>query len=435
MYKIMLVDDEVWVRRSLKEQIHWSALHAEFCCEAADGENAYRLAMDLRPDIIITDIKMPLMDGIEFMDALQRDLPHIKVIVISGYSEFEYVQKAMVRKATNYILKPIEEQALNESLSLAINEIWNTRLEREEKINLQMTLNQNLPALLEQYLNRIISDTGITGKQFLTLLTDLDIQFDRSSSFLIAVIHTHNYEQLLNTKFNNDDVLLNYSMNNIISKSGEGSTELLSARNIKNKNEHIVLLSCFSPASMHEGEEKSSPRELLHTILDNLRSYLGADASAGIGAAYERIENMTNSYVEATHALKQLRVRDARGVILYEEVRKKDKEPKDDIIGKIVEYMKSNFKEPITLETVAERFALNSSYLSRLFKQECGENFIDFLTRIRIEKASKLMLNPHLKTYEIAEIVGYENTNYFSKVFKKIIGLSPTEYREKFIQD
>ena len=371
------------------------------------------------------------MNGIQLIDALREDFPHIKFVVISGYSEFEYVQQAMLRKAVNYILKPIEEQALNHSLSLAIMEIRNSRLEREERRNLHMALNQSLPALKTQYLNQIVSEAGITGRQFQKFISELEIQFDDNNGFLIAVIHILNYEQLLNDKFSNDASLLHYSVDNIINQTCADNVEFMSSSSFTNKNEHIVMIGC----SLHapSPEQEINPQFILKAIINNLGTYLEAVACAGLGNVYEHIENMTDSYIEANHALKQLKAQKRPGVLTIEETRRKDKEPKDDIIGRVVDYLKTNFKEPITLESTAERFSLNSSYLSRLFKSECGENFIDYLTRIRIEKASRLMLNPHLKTYEIAEIVGYENTNYFSKVFKKNIGLSPTEYREKFI--
>src|SRR4051794_16739147 len=106
MYKIMIVDDEKWIRKSLQEEIDWEGLNLEMVGEAANGEEAFELALKVKPDIVLTDVKMPYMDGLKLMELLHSNIEGIKTIVISGYSEFDLVKQAMVNKAVNYILKP-----------------------------------------------------------------------------------------------------------------------------------------------------------------------------------------------------------------------------------------------------------------------------------------------------------------------------------------
>ncbi|RED60576.1 response regulator [Cohnella phaseoli] len=431
MYKIMLVDDEVWVRRSLKEQIRWNFLKAELVGEASDGESAYRMALELKPDVILTDIKMPLMNGIEFMERINADLPHLKIIVISGHAEFEWIRQAMVHRAVNYILKPIGEQDLNQSLSAAIRDIEKLRMEREEQLQLKGALNQSLPALKEQYLNAMLTEQQVTSARFQRLMAQLNLRVE-CHAFHMAVVHIRHYDRLAEEKFEGDDQLLYYAIDNIIGMLRFDSISLLSFRSSAAKNEQILFIGYLPGTSPNACADYAE--EAVGQVRSSLKSALNADTCAGIGKGYFQPEDIPNSFLEAAHALKYAKSGNGPETIFFDEIKKKEKDPKDDLVENVAAYIKENFKEQITLESVAQRFAVNASYLSRIFKSESGENFIDYVTRLRIEKASKLMLNPHLKTYEIAEIVGYENTNYFSKVFKKAVGFTPTEYRERFME-
>lgn len=426
MYKIMLVDDEIWIRRGLKEQIDWEALQATLSGEASDGEEAYKLAKELKPDIILTDVKMPYMDGLELMELLSREMPSVKVIVISGYSEFELVQKAMLHKAINYILKPINEKDLNHSISIAIEEIRKSKRNLEEKQSLKISLNQSIPALKEKYMNLIISNAGISKDGFKRIMSDLEINVI-SNLFQVAAINILNYESLLNEEFKNDDILLDFAICNIISETFIEYPNYISFRNSTKNTEYVVLLE-YSNDSVSK-EDAKELHSLLVAVENNLKKSLSAETITGIGCIYTNVENIRNSYMEATHALKHLKSKNSGNIMFFDNMIKKDS--KSETLEKVVQYIQEHYSEQMTLEIMSEKFFINASYLSRAFKIQFGENFIDYVNKVRIEKACRLMSNPVLKNYEISEMVGYENTNYFSKLFKKLTGLSPTEYREQ----
>lgn len=426
MYKIMLVDDEIWIRRGLKEQIDWEALQATLSGEASDGEEAYKLAKELKPDIILTDVKMPYMDGLELMELLSKDMPYVKVIVISGYSEFELVQKAMLNKAINYILKPINEKDLNHSISIAIEELRKSKRNLEEKQSLKISLNQSIPALKEKYMNLIISNAGVSNEGFSRIISDLEINFN-CSHFQVVAINISNYQSLLTKDFNNDDILLDFAICNIISETFSAYPNYISFRNSTKNYEYVILLGYSTDTASKEASKEL--KSLLLNVENNLKSSLSAETIAGIGCVYNNVEDIRNSYMEATHALKHMKSKNSGNIMFFGNMIKKDS--KSDTLEKIVQYIQEHYSEQITLELMSEKFFINASYLSRAFKVEFGENFIDYVNKIRIEKACRLMSNPVLKNYEISEMVGYENTNYFSKLFKKLTGLSPTEYREQ----
>ena len=150
----------------------------------------------------------------------------------------------------------------------------------------------------------------------------------------------------------------------------------------------------------------------------------------GVGRAYDRMDNLHVSYEEAVHAAKH--ASGGESLRFYEDIRDKDAKP--DTMRQILDYIHEHYREPLALESIAGMFHFNPSYLSRSFKTEVGENFSDYVVRLRMEQAVRLMRNPNLRTYEIAEMVGYENTNYFSKSFRKLMRESPSEYRDKLLR-
>lgn len=426
MYRIMIVDDDIWVRRGLKEQIDWNNLQAELIGEASDGEEAHKLALKIKPDIILTDIKMPHMNGIELMELINKDVPDARVIVISGYSEFELVQKAMVNKAINYILKPIDEKNLNLSISIAIKEIEQSRVEKSEKQSLKLALSRSLPALKEKYLNMLISGDKISNSDFQKYISDLKIKFE-SNWFQAGSVNICNYTDMLKKHFENNINLLNLSMDNIICESNGYGRNIISSKNKDDNKEYIILLGGYQMEN-----PKKINRDVLNffiKITDDLKARYSMEVCIGIGRWYEGIERIPNSYNEAIHATKILKVQSQTGILFFDEISKKN--VNEDVIENVTKYILNHFNDQITLESVSEMFFLNPSYFSRIFKSKTGENFIDYVTRVRIEKAICLMRNPDLKINDIAEMVGYFNTNYFSKLFRKIVGCSPTEYRKK----
>lgn len=421
MYKVMLVDDEVWVRRGLKEQIAWAELQVELVGEAGNGKEAYEVAMSLKPDIIISDIKMPKVDGLQFMEWINRDLPNTKMIVISGHTEFEFVQKSLELKAVNYILKPIQEKRLNEAIARAIQEIRSARMEQDAKRNMKMTLKQSLSALKETYLSALISHNVTTEQAFQRMMAQLNVAFSYVQ-YQFAVVQISPYEKLLESRFQNDAMLMSFSIDNIIQESAAGYSGVLFARNATKFNEYVLLFGF--PGEIAPYSEEERVHSLLSRILDNLTAFLSTEIRIGCGRIYPAIAMAPASYNEASHALLYLKSQHTNGILFYSKLKKKESQ-----VDKVIDHIHSHFSENLTLESVADQFHLNSSYLSRIFKAETGDNFTDFVIAIRMGKAVKLMHNPELKTYEIGQMVGYDNANHFSKIFRKHFGVTPTEYR------
>ena len=134
MLKIFLVEDELIIRENIKKSIDWESYGFEFLGDAGDGELAYPMIIKLQPDIVITDIKMPFMDGLELSRAIKKEMPKVKIIILSGYGEFSYAKEALNIGVTDYLLKPVDAVTLMETLDKVGEIIYRERAE-EESIN------------------------------------------------------------------------------------------------------------------------------------------------------------------------------------------------------------------------------------------------------------------------------------------------------------
>jgi two-component system response regulator YesN len=142
MFKVMIADDESWIRKGLRAMIEWDDLGLVFDSEATDGLEALQLSESRFPDILITDVRMPGIDGLQLAERMLKLIPRLKVLIISGYSEFEYVKRAIQIDAISYILKPINPAELNETLKKAVEKL---KSEMQEQ-----TINTHLPGILEK---------------------------------------------------------------------------------------------------------------------------------------------------------------------------------------------------------------------------------------------------------------------------------------------
>ena len=161
MIKLMIVDDEPWTRTSLKNRIDWSE-EMILCGEASDGFEALELAANLRPDIVITDVRMPEMSGLELIRRLREFLPDIQSVIISGYNEFEYAKSAIELGSCGYVLKPVRKEELNQVIKKAIDNIAQNNL-------LRLTT-QTQAALLDQLLVNLYHEAPVSEESFLSVL-------------------------------------------------------------------------------------------------------------------------------------------------------------------------------------------------------------------------------------------------------------------------
>ncbi|MBW7458771.1 response regulator, partial [Paenibacillus sepulcri] len=214
MYRVLIIDDEEPLREAIRILGDWKNLGVEEILEATNGKDGLALLEQHRIDLVMVDMKMPEMDGVRFLQIIERDYPDLFAIVISGYNDFEYTRQAIHAKVVDYLLKPVNRADLNEALGKAIGVLAAKRKTQSEFITKNITLNMSLPKLKEKIYLSIIerSFKKHTNEAFLPLIG----ADDAGGRFGAVVLRILNLEQILAGRFNGDIGLLHFAVANVI---------------------------------------------------------------------------------------------------------------------------------------------------------------------------------------------------------------------------
>ncbi|SFL45929.1 two-component system, response regulator YesN [Gracilibacillus orientalis] len=392
MWKLFIAEDESIIRRGLKKSLNWESYSINVIGEAEDGEEALNKAIELRPDILFIDINMPFLNGLELMEKLRSILPDAVFIVISGYNEFIYAQKAIKMGTIDYILKPVKKPELEQSIENAVDIL--TRRSRNRLREKQLEGNKQLlkeKFLLSWSLGHYQEDEM---KKHAKLL---GVSLTKNTGLLVfKVIKEINIGSM---EQNWSDVLLSFSIKNIISDllSGYQSKEMF-----EDQSGHIVLLlPQIDTEFLFDINQK---------IVLELERFLGKVVTCRDSLLTSSLE-FPNEYKKVVSDLKSAN-------------------KMTPIVALAKNYIDQHYYSPsISLQQVASYVQVNPTYLSKQIKNELGVSFIQYLKNVRINKALILMKDPYLKIYEVAEMVGYSTQHYFCNAFKKVVGISPTVYR------
>ncbi|MBD2861282.1 response regulator transcription factor [Paenibacillus oceani] len=347
MYTVIVADDEYMVKRSLSKLIETSGEPFRVAGEAEDGREALELADRLSPDLIITDIRMPVMDGLELIEALKHRKGTAEIVVLSGYDDFGYAQRALRAGVFDYLLKPVKPQLL--------------------------------VALLQRLSDKLGKNRHAATKR---------------------------------------SEWLQYSRN----KAGPLAERIW----LLNREEVQAGLSGLHADLMEDEPEPAELKERYSDLLTLVTAELENRSGGTIASA--AVEPMT--WPDAAERIAEAVVAYADEVM--EELRATRKWGAQHYLHRVVEHIREHYAKPtLDLQEVADLCEMSPSYFSRVFKQEIGVSFIHYLTGLRLDQAKALLEDPRYKTYEIAQTVGYEDYPHFAKMFKKQIGLSPSEYRKR----
>lgn len=398
MLKVLIADDEPKIRTGLKNSINWAEIGLDVTGEAEDGEVALNMAKELKPDIMLVDICMPFLNGLDLIDRLKEALPELLVVVITGHDEFGYAQKAIRLKVFDYLLKPIMKSQLYDVM-LKVKEVLIQSRQKEKHVHwASIQLNKNLPYLKERFLNDWINEQ-LTEKEIAEQLDFLEMKIDENAGmFLIKIFKKLVASEVFKEM---DKQLLLLAVQNIIEEALKSWEPQAIFRDLK---DHIIAITPI--------------RDLSEWRL------VGAEITA-------RVEKNSN------HSVFVMQDRIGGGIaglpstykrLLDELSREHDCMP---VVTLIKRYIDTNFyKEDLTLQNAANEFKISPTYLSKLLRQELGLSFIDYLTQVRTKNAIMLLNDPFIKMYEVAEKVGYNSQHYFCTAFKKMMGISPIEYRK-----
>ena len=520
-YKVILVDDEVEVIDIMKQKIRWNDLGFDVVGSATNGVKALELVEKLQPDVVLTDIKMPYMDGLELARKLNQDYPNIYIMLCTGFDEFEYAKEAVHLEIKEYMLKPISATELSDSLVKLKNTLDK---EREEKLNvkkLEDYFQEVLPKLQSNFFISLIE--GRVGEEdyerFLQnyrvdmkgplfcciifhtsdgmnpLLLSMSVEREvkqrltencNCQEFIymgntILIMELHSEEEMAQLTDSCDRFCrwawrimgaavtagIGTVCNSLhdISISYEGAREAVSYRVLYGTKRAINIAEIVPKEpkktvpleetrmqdlfrAIHVGDQEEIRKEAikeiekLHKNADTISQYNLAtmeivsgffkfcannsmdfnDISGNVQNLYERVTqldetSMTNWIINMSTAIS-------------EKLKSTRNSTSRRMITDAQNIVKQRYMEPdISLDEVCADLGVSNSYFSSIFKKETGQPFVTYLTDYRMDRAEELVLNTDEKSYKIAEKVGYQDANYFSYVFKKKFGVSPSKYR------
>lgn len=422
MYTVIVVDDESDLRKGLIRKIEWEKIGFKVIGEADNGIEALELVEKLEPDLLITDIKMPFMTGIELARQVREIRPTIQIAFLSGYDDFSYAQQAIQYNIVSYMLKPISSEEMTSEL-YKIKKIIDEKFEAfsghaPHHENMEITYFV-MPLILDSY--QVESEERETALR--KKASHFDLMTEESSSLKYTIIVTRFYDR---------------QGRNCTTEESISGVELILEKYVKHA-------SCFvgdRVVSLLIATQRDTNKYLhilVEDIVQSTKRIMQVDAAVGISRQMEKLQQSYLAYAEAMQAIQN--PNNEMGAIRYiTDIERlavaADTEEKNtsgsEICDKALEKIREEFDNPeISLVSISNDISVSPNYLSALIKKSTGNTFIDLLTKKRMETAKHLLLNSEFKIREITEKCGYSDQHYFSYCFKKYVGVSPNGYRRE----
>ena len=512
--KVFLVDDEIAIRENLRNSFPWEQNGFQLVGEAPDGEMALPMIRDLNPDILLTDIRMPFMDGMELCAQVKRVLPWIGVVILSGYDDFAYARQAISLGVKEYLLKPITADELGEALKRVAARIT----EERRAASLRRDAASGNPFLREKLLASLFTEEGdrfedeqlmrqmramgvnlaagcyvvidiafplkdearVRAREALSALAEAsggsvftcgmphgaralvlgDNERDaeeRAYSFAASAAHLPQLESC-------DQLLL--SIGETVTDYFEIRKSMQSARHVRHAavgrgggrriigvgelDDETTSLNSLELSPLYE-RLQYAPAEELDAILADYADLLGSGAEGReLALGYLRIaaviaarQIVSDAGADPQRVLDEGRIAEAlraEGIeavraLLNEAMACRDRSGRGQgqtPVARARRFLSRRYSDPnLMLQDVAGEVGMSQSHFSTVFAQETGLTFTQYLTALRIGKAKELLSATAMRSSEIAFAVGYNDAHYFSYMFKKQTGMTPSEYRKE----
>ncbi len=528
LYKVILVDDEEEAREAIRKRIDWEEIGFRVVATAENGEEALEIAENCEPDVIMTDIQMPFMDGLTLLKKLKERFPDIRSVIFSGYDDFEYAKEAIKLESEEYILKPVDADELRK-VFIRIKDRLDAQIQMRRNVEqLSRYYEDSRPMMKEQLIIGLLE-----GRELQLDLERYQKDFDIQIESAFYCVGAFRITPLVNEEERLDKKLMAVSLKQIVT---DRFKDILPV-------EAFVYLDTVSIlARLKSTDQYRIFVDEMDRICRITHRSLGANITAGIGRVCGNAESIHTSFLEAKdafhhrifvgenqaicindvdpvshiedyvsekqirHIIRQIKVgtkeslekeirdfvekikktdfglnqlhffyaefivellRLVRGhninigqtglervntneemdgfasmdefadrlVGLAEDIREKISTGRLDTTKKLAEnakqYIADHYNESaLSVDDICAYLGVGTSYFSSVFKKETGMSFVTYLTNVRMNEAQRLLDTTDEKSYIIAGLVGYEEPNYFSYVFKKHFGTSPSKYRQ-----
>ncbi|MGO4180097.1 response regulator [Paenibacillus sp. TAF43_2] len=429
MYNILIVDDEPMICKGISSILRQSDIQIGELFTAGNGFEALDYFRLEKIDLIITDIQMEHMNGIELMETIFVENSAVPIIVLSAHGEFAYAQKAMKFGAKEYIVKPVMPKQLIQIVGgLLRHKESELRTASDAAFNRKFYLEETNPKQ-HMLLNELITE-GLGESEVEALFQSLGLKME-GPCFCLFTIQLH----LKNAGKTDKDIqslrdrnLLKYACYNVVEETISSWDKLL----FYSPNGALTVVLQLSAKELDHSMRSSLLTTIGQQLHAHLLEYLNVQCTIGISTIKEGLYSWAELYKEAISALKMTEVHHDHHVFLAEDV--SDKKSTEDHNGDIQEargYIDKHFsKKGMKLQDIADAVHLSPNYLSYLFKKVLNITIWDYLTKQRMEAGRRLLLTTDMRRYEIADEIGYESPEHFSKMFKKYFGYNLSDLKK-----
>ena len=410
LIKLLIADDEPLVIAGLKTIINWSEQGVEICGTARNGKAAMELIDKLRPEIVITDIKMPVADGLSLLHNCREKYGRLPVfIILTNLEEYAHIKKAMQNQAVDYLVKlEMTPEMLLASIEKAKDVLQSLG------VSLSGAKDEHgVQTLYDRFIASLITGQLTEPASFEKQKNELGIDF---SFDWYVVCCAMLYGENINQK-DREHIMSLYASTMQMARETIGKH--FTCHIIGMDLQHFVLSLCFSGLE-HENIENDIRHGLLSTK-NAIKRYFNVDLDFTVGTIVNTPLLFCDSYKAAKKSMS-LPERNSP-VHFYQSDRKKLR-----LIEQVKEYIGQNLHKQLNLNEVSAIFGYSPKYMSVLFAKHADCSFAQFVNNKKIELAKKLLEDGDAKIYEISDNLGFESAFYFSKVFKKHTGLSPREF-------
>ncbi len=442
MYNILLVDDEPWICKGLSNLLTISGLHIHNIFIAQSGYEAMDFIRMEDIDLLITDIQMSGMSGIELMHQAKMEKPSVQSIVVSAHETFQYAQLAMRLGAKDYLIKPINSTQFLDSVRsvlLRLTKTWTAKDEIAAPLNERFSMSEPAPATTALLNSLLANPVHVCENAFSAQqLRDLSLV---GPYFAVLKINLHLQSPSNRERFFGENVhLLQYAVLNMANELLEGQFSHIAF--CSPDYEITIILQWDSETYGDPGINKINQLDIIGRLLCmNIQVYLSLQCVIGISHILQGIEYISVLDQQAKRAVRLNHVHPDHYVFYYGDFcwNQDEEEPKKDelnmqsnqIVDKVKKYIHEHFAQKgLTLLEIAHKSHVSPNYLSYLFKKITGYNLWDYVVKLRMEESRLLLTTTDLRRYEIAEKVGYESPEHFSKIFKKYYGVSLSEFKK-----
>ena len=405
MMKVFLVDDEIAIRENLRTSFPWEEEGFMLVGEAPDGEMALPMIRDLNPDILLTDIRMPFMDGIRLCREVHRTMPWVGMIILSGYDDFSYAQQAISLGVREYLLKPVTPRDLAKALHRVEEALVQERRERESMDALRRRMASGNQFLREKLLASLFTEEGdrYEDEALISQMREMGVNLAANCYAVIDISFQAEEDQRAGCRAALSALAEASGGGVLTCSAAKGARALVMGDNEKDTEERAYSFA----QSASQLPELAACRKLLLAIGETVNDYYEIRQSA---QSARHVRDMAN----------------ARGIRQTIVGRDFEASP----VVKARQYLSRHFANPdLMLQDVADAIGLSQSHFSTVFAQETGTTYTQYLTDLRMNRARELLRETGMRSVEIAALVGYHDAHYFSYLFKKNTGMTPGEYR------